>query len=763
VDGWQQRSLRAGTVVTYTCLSFNDSVFVSRARPSLGALPQRIQMPRFQTLNSALVASCYSLLYLAGVAVVSVGLVASAGADVPRFAYVANSYDSTLSSFIVDARTGQLRYNGHVSAGKFPSSVLVHPSGKFVYVAQQTGMKVAGFAIDPVSGRLTALPGSPFDPKVISPFWMVTDPLGKYLYLAGRNSKNIGAMTIDVQTGVLTAIKGSPYPGGELPRSVAMAPSGQFVYMASINDDNVSGYRIDPATGALTNVPGSPFAAGDAPQFMAIHPNGKFAFLSTWNSQSILTYRVDEKTGALQRQNELRMDSKVYPFGVNFDPAGRHLYVMDWFGSVLGYTVDADNGALTPIVGSPFPVKGKLATNLALEPTGHFAYTPNYDSHDLTIYAVDSVTGALTVGEATWTRPGPRTMAFVTGAKPVEFQPQSAYVANATDNTLTAYRVDPSNGGLRSLGTVATGTRPSALVTNSTGRFVYVANSGSNTISAYLADPTTGVLKEIAGSPFKARNNPQALTLDYNDQFLYVANTAEHVMSVYAMDAQSGALRELTKADVPYLEFPRPAGIEPRSVVLHPTSRYAYLLDAAANKILVYSYYPDGPLAVDLTPQNISFDVAKNPVALAADPRGKFLYIAHGSINALGVYALNVYTGEVKAVPGSPFPAGTAPTAVAVHPAGQFVYVANKGSNDITVYHADTAQSRFTRVGQVKTGAAPVAVSVEGSGRFAYVVNEGSNTISIFAIDATSGMLKETGTIPTGAKPSALTVFTAIR
>jgi 6-phosphogluconolactonase (cycloisomerase 2 family) len=674
-----------------------------------------------------------------------------------------NSYDSSLSAFIVDAHSGQLRYNGHVPTGKFPSSVLVHPSGKYIYVAQQTGMKVAGFAVDAISGRLAALPGSPFDPKVVSPFWMVTDPAGKYLYLAGRNSKNIGAMTINAQTGALTVIKGSPFPGGELPRSVAMAPSGQFVYMANINDDNVSGYRIDPENGALTNIPGSPFAAGDAPQFMAIHPNGKFAFLSTWNSRSILTYRVDEKTGALQRQSELHMAAKVYPFGVSIDSTGRHLYVMDWFGSVLGYTVDADSGALAPIPGSPFPVKGKLATNLTLDPTGQFAFAPNYDSHDITTYTVDSTTGALTAGETSWSRGGPRTMVVVMGEKPVELQPQSVYVANAADNTLTAYRVDPTNGGLQSVNTVATGTRPSALVTNSTGRFVYVANAGSNTISAYLADPATGVLKEIAGSPFKARNNPQSLALDYNDQFMYVANTAEHVMSVYALDVRTGVLRELTTADVPYLEFPRPSGVEPRSVVLHPTSRYAYVLDAFASKIIVYGYYPDGPLAVNLTPQNNSFDVAKNPVALAADPRGKFLYIAHGDINALGIYGLNVYTGEVKAVPGSPFPAGTAPTAVAAHPGGQFVYVANKGSSDITVYHTDTAQSRFTRVGQVKTGAAPVAISVEGSGRFAYVANEGSNAISMFVIDATSGMLKPAGTIPTGAKPSALTVFTTIR
>jgi YVTN family beta-propeller protein len=121
-----------------------------------------------------------------------------------------------------------------------------------------------------------------------------------------------------------------------------------------------------------------------------------------------------------------------------------------------------------------------------------------------------------------------------------------------------------------------------------------------------------------------------------------------------------------------------------------------------------------------------------------------------------------VFTGEIQAVPGSPFAAGASPSAVAVHPNGQFVYVANKGSGDITIFRADTEQGRFNRIGQVKAGTAPVAISVEGSGRYAYVANEQSDSMTVYTIDAGGG-LKESKTISTGGKPSALAVFTAIR
>lgn len=55
--------------------------------------------------------------------------------SISRFAYVANFNDGTVSSYVVDAATGQLRHNGYVPAGTNPHSVAVHPSGNFVYVS----------------------------------------------------------------------------------------------------------------------------------------------------------------------------------------------------------------------------------------------------------------------------------------------------------------------------------------------------------------------------------------------------------------------------------------------------------------------------------------------------------------------------------------------------------------------------------------------------------------------------------------------------
>ncbi|MGB5081358.1 MAG: beta-propeller fold lactonase family protein, partial [Burkholderiales bacterium] len=75
--------------------------------------------------------------------------------SLPRFSYVANFSDNTVSIYTVDAATGQLRARGYVIAGTNPSSVTVDPSGKFAYVANFTSNNISAFSINAATGALT--------------------------------------------------------------------------------------------------------------------------------------------------------------------------------------------------------------------------------------------------------------------------------------------------------------------------------------------------------------------------------------------------------------------------------------------------------------------------------------------------------------------------------------------------------------------------------------------------------------------------------
>ena len=73
--------------------------------------------------------------------------------NVPRFAYVANYNDNSVSLYTVNATTGQLRHNGYAAAGTNPYSVTVDPSGKFAYVANVNSNNVSAFTINTSPGR----------------------------------------------------------------------------------------------------------------------------------------------------------------------------------------------------------------------------------------------------------------------------------------------------------------------------------------------------------------------------------------------------------------------------------------------------------------------------------------------------------------------------------------------------------------------------------------------------------------------------------
>ena len=92
----------------------------------------------------------------------------------------------------------------------------------------------------------------------------------QFAYVANQISNNVSGYTINPSTGALTAIAGSPFAAGSAPFSVAVAPSGRFAYVANVISNNVSGYTIDPSTGALTAITGSPFPAGAGPVSVAI-------------------------------------------------------------------------------------------------------------------------------------------------------------------------------------------------------------------------------------------------------------------------------------------------------------------------------------------------------------------------------------------------------------------------------------------------------------------------------------------------------------
>jgi len=82
------------------------------------------------------------------------------------------------------------------------------------------------------------------------------------------------------------------------------------------------------------------------------------------------------------------------PTSFTIDSQGRFAYVTNInAGNVSVFAIDAATGALTPTSTAP---AGNNPIALTLDPSGSYAYVANLSSDNITQFAVDSPTGALT-------------------------------------------------------------------------------------------------------------------------------------------------------------------------------------------------------------------------------------------------------------------------------------------------------------------------------------------------------------------------------
>ncbi len=97
-----------------------------------------------------------------------------------------------------------------------------------------------------VASETSVLPGR-------GPGWLAIDPTGKYLYVVNQTSENISAFAIDWKTASLYEVVASPFAAGAKPWSIAVDLDGATLSVAHSRDSEVSRFRIDLATGGLSH------------------------------------------------------------------------------------------------------------------------------------------------------------------------------------------------------------------------------------------------------------------------------------------------------------------------------------------------------------------------------------------------------------------------------------------------------------------------------------------------------------------------------
>jgi 6-phosphogluconolactonase (cycloisomerase 2 family) len=284
---------------------------------------------------------------------------------------------------------------------------------------------------------------------------------------------------------------------------------------------------------------------------------------------------------------------------------------------------------------------------------------------------------------------------------PNTFQ-HNVYVTDSASNNLTLFNMDSASGALTPTGTSASvGSNPMAIAafegpTTPTSvqpqfGFIYVLNQGSNSISAFQVTDSMGHLSAVPGSPFPTQANPQAITVTSIGNssaftvFVYVANGALGSVSGFRANAD-GSLTEL--AGSPFAAGANISWVAGRG-------SFIYASDAGNNAIVGLAAQANG----SLTPVSGSpFAAGSQPGAISPGDFDRFLYVVNRGSNTVSGYTVDFNLGTLTPIAGSTFSTGTNPVYVAVGSNGQRLYVANRGSNSISAFTKDFNTGMLTPV-----------------------------------------------------------------
>ncbi|TAM82480.1 MAG: hypothetical protein EPN47_07400 [Acidobacteria bacterium] len=121
-----------------------------------------------------------------------------------NFSYVLNPADDTIAVYGSGGLQGQDRLESVVSVapGHSPGWLAIGPSGRFLYVANHGSANISVFVIDPATGRLGSVPGSPFD--VGGGVWAVAvESSGRMLSVMDFNASSAKEFQVEAASGAV--------------------------------------------------------------------------------------------------------------------------------------------------------------------------------------------------------------------------------------------------------------------------------------------------------------------------------------------------------------------------------------------------------------------------------------------------------------------------------------------------------------------------------------------------------------------------------
>jgi 6-phosphogluconolactonase (cycloisomerase 2 family) len=275
----------------------------------------------------------------------------------------------------------------------------------YVYATLPAANQLLAYREDPNSGVLIEIAGSPY-PVGDGAHSVVLHPSGKFLYVSnpGQLEDDISLFLIATD-GSLTEVtpRTSIGPNASQPQLLAIDPAGAFLYVMNTGSNNISVFSIDSSSGTLAQVANSPVQIGLPPLNMQLTPSGNYLYVTTGGNPDGFIFGYSVSAGVLTPlpfPNPISSDG-INPNGLAIDPSGSFLYAANTSSpSISIFAIGASGtppGSLSPVTGSPLADTYAAPIALTLDPKGTVLYVANQGSNNVAVYSISSSTGLPTV------------------------------------------------------------------------------------------------------------------------------------------------------------------------------------------------------------------------------------------------------------------------------------------------------------------------------------------------------------------------------
>lgn len=326
----------------------------------------------------------------------------------------------------IDRETGDTKPIGVQELGTSPSSLIINKTGTRLYSANETDVvgddhqgTVSSFSIDGVTGKLTLLNTVPSGGA--GPTYVSIHPSGRFLLVANYFGGSIAVLPIkdDGKLGYATDVKNDEGKIGPTkatnapPGSFAFSghdrthahmiqadPAGKFVLHVDLGLDKIFVWKFDDQRGLLkpNTTPSVSLPPGDGPRHFHFHPNGKYFYSIQEEGSTVVVYHYDAAKGALAEQQTISTLPRKFA-GSNFcseilvSPDGLFVYAGNrLYDTIAIYAVRAE-GQLV-YLGEEW-TRGNYPRSFNFDPTGNFLYCCNQRADNLAVFRVNRQTGKL--------------------------------------------------------------------------------------------------------------------------------------------------------------------------------------------------------------------------------------------------------------------------------------------------------------------------------------------------------------------------------